>query len=149
MKNLKKVAILILVFALPALITACGNNDSGQQVDAQQQSEAEAVQSSIQAETDQVAAASEVIQTADTKASVDSLIGSWIDINTPERFANITKTDTEYQFEDNEGKYPATFIDGVLKVKASDSVTVDVHIDTETGHMLSVYDGNITEFSKK
>jgi hypothetical protein len=152
MKSSKILVILILVFALVAGMTACGNNktsSSGQQADTQQQSEA--VQSSIQAETDQVAVASEVIPTVDSKASADSLIGSWKDINSPDRIVNITKTDTGYEYADNEGKYPAIFKDGVLKVKVSDSDsdTADIYVDAKTGHMLSVYQGNTSEYSKK
>lgn len=152
MKSSKILVILILVFALPALITACGSNitsSSGQQADAQQQSES--VQSSIKTETEQVTVESEVIPIADPKASVDSLIGSWTDINSPDCFASITKTDTGYEYADNEGKYPATFKDGVLKVKVSDSDsdTADIYIDANTGHMLSDYQGNTSEYSKK
>ena len=150
MKSSKILIILILVLSIPALITACGNNEtsySGQESDTTLQSED--LEASIQSETDQVSVASEVISTADPKASVDSLIGNWTDINSPEYFANITKVDAGYQYEDNEGKYPATFKDGVLKVKVSDSVTADVYIDANTGHMLSVYMGTTFEYIKK
>jgi hypothetical protein len=146
MKSSKIWVIFILVFVLSTIITACGSNEASS---SQQQSEA--VQSSIQAETDQVAAASEVIPTADSKASVDNLLGSWTDINSPDSFANIIKTDTGYQFQDNDGKYPAEFIDGVLKVKVSDNETdtADVYIDVNTSHMLVDYQGSTSEYSKK
>jgi hypothetical protein len=157
MKSFKILVISILVTALLAALSACGNNKNAtdQQSDSQQQTAAtqqsDAAQSSTQAGTGQQAIVTESMQTADPKASVDDLIGSWTDINSPDRFAKITKTDTGYQYEDNEGKYPATYKDGVLKVKVSDNDTdtADIYIDKNTGHMISTYQDNISEYSKK
>jgi predicted small secreted protein len=139
MKSSKILVILFLAFAIPVCMTACGDTSS---ISSDRQ--ATGSQDAAQQATAQLALAA-----AETKASVDGLIGSWTDIASADRFVNITKTDTGYQYEDNEGKYPATFTEGVLKVEVSDSITVDVYIDATTGHMLSVYQENISEFSKK
>lgn len=153
----KMLIVYILMFVLLAGITACGNNNA---ITSDQQSSGQAEvpaatdqQSSDQAEvpaaTDQQATVQGAIPTADTKASVDVLIGSWSDISSPERFANITRIDSGYQYEDNEGKYPGTFKDGVLTLNVSDTDTADVYIDPTTGHMFLVYQDNISEFEKK
>lgn len=132
MKSSKILVVFILVFTLLAVSTACGNYNTG-------------------SSGEQQATAEQLIPTAETSASVDGLIGSWTNISANDRFANITKTDTGYQYEDNDGKYPATFADGVLKVNVSDSDsdTADVYIDAKTGHMLTVYQGSISEYSLK
>ena len=147
MKSSKMLVVFFLVFTLLVGITACGSNETAS---SEEQEEVEQ-QTAVQEDTDLQAAVEQVMPTADSSASVDSLIGSWIDIDSNDRFANITKTDTGYQYEDNEGKYPATFEGGVLKVKVSNSEgdTADVYIDAETGHMLVFYQDSISEHRKK
>lgn len=148
-KNLKTIAILILVFMFFACMTACSGtaNSSGQQNDAQQS--VENTSAPENASTPEAATAEESIPAADSKASADQLIGSWKDISDENNFTNITKTDTGYQYEDNDGEYSATFENGVLKVKASDSDTAEVYIDPKTGHLLTLYQGGLTEYEKK
>ena len=147
MKSSKMLVVFFLVFTLLVGITACGSNETAS---SEEQEEVEQ-QTAVQEDTDLQAAVEQVMPTADSSASVDSLIGSWIDIDSNDRFANITKTDIGYQYEDNEGKYPATFEGGVLKVKVSNSEgdTADVYIDAETGHMLVFYQDSISEHRKK
>lgn len=136
-------------------LCACGSktdavtdSKTADEAQAAKQAEEQAV---IQAQTNQQATAEVVIPTAEADSSVDSLLGNWIDVNSPDRFANITKTESAYQFEDNDGKYTGDFKDGVLKIKVSetDGDTADVYIDAKTGHMFSAYKGDITEFQKK
>lgn len=149
MKSKKMFTIYLLIFALLTSLTACGGkttDPSGQQASSQQTADQ---QEADQQATDLQAAAEQVVPAADPTASVNDLIGSWTDISSTDRFANITNADTEYQYEDNDGKYSATFKDGVLKVKVSDSETADVYLDEKTGHMLVVYQGEPAEFSKK
>jgi predicted small secreted protein/predicted small lipoprotein YifL len=85
----------------------------------------------------------------DTAVEASNLVGSWVDVTSPDRFVNITQDGTDYQYEDNEGKLPAVFKDGILKVQVSDTETADVYIDTETGHLFTVYQDNIAEYTKK
>jgi hypothetical protein len=146
--------VYILLLVLLTCITACGNNTSGfpdqqvsgQKLDVQEKTNTE---SDTQVGTGQGDVVQGELPAADTKASVDGLIGSWTGIDSADRFVNITKTDTGYQYEDNEGKYPAEYKDGTLKIKISDSDTADVYIDAESGHMLSVYQDNLSEYKKK
>ena len=149
MKSKNMFTIYLLLFALLTSLTACGGkttDPSGQQASIQQTAEQ---QEADQQATDLQAVAEQIVSAADPTAIIDDLIGSWTDISSTDRFANITKADTEYQYEDNDGKYSATFKDGVLKVKVSDSETAVVYLDAKIGHMLVVYQGEPTEFSKK
>jgi hypothetical protein len=96
----------------------------------------------------EAATAEEVIPTADPSESIDSLLGTWTDVNSVDRFAEITKTDTGYLYKDNEGTYPATFKDGKLTLQLSDTETAEVSYDIKTGHMFSIYQDSPTEFKK-
>jgi hypothetical protein len=140
MKSTKKLVICILAFILLVSLTACGGASSQQGSD---QSATDKPAVAEQATVEQVADA------PDTKVSGDALAGSWVDINSPDRFVKITKTGDVYEYEDNEGKLPATFANGVLKLKVSDTDTADVYINAETGNLLSVYQDNISEYKKK
>lgn len=99
--------------------------------------------------TAQVEVVEQTMPTVDAGASADSLIGDWIDITADDRFAKITKTETGYQYEDNDGVYEATFADGKLIVTVSDTETADVYLDAQTGHMYLIYQDNPTEFKRK
>jgi hypothetical protein len=145
MKIRNILAISILTFSLLSSMAACGNKNT----DAAEQSAEEAQQAIIQQATDQQATVEQALEKPDSDITIDKLIGSWVDVTSPDRFVNITKVGEEYQYEDNEGKLPATFTDGVLKVKISDTDTADVYIDTKTDHLLCVYQDNISEFAKK
>lgn len=147
MKSIRALAVSTALFVLLAGLAACADNtgdtgDSSGQPSSQQAGEEKA-------EAPQVATVEQVIEAPDTGADVDSLIGSWIDITSEDRFVNITKNGDEYQYEDNEGILPATFQDGVLKLKVSDTETADVYINPENGYLTLVYLDNISEFKKK
>lgn len=164
MKSTKILVVLILVSSMFAVMTACGNNGSSSGQSTGTQQTAPQADSDQQA-TDQAASDTQPVDTEGTYAqetateemptilqdSIDTLIGDWTDVSASDRFAKITKTDSGYQYEDNDGNYPATFADGILKVKVSDSDsdTADVFIDAKTGHMLMTFQGIISEFSKK
>ena len=143
-KNVKAFTIVFLIFILLFSMAACGTNSTetnDQQADDQQADD--------QAATDQQITAVQAVPEADTNALVDNLIGSWTNINSSDRYITITKTESGFLYEDNEGKYDATFENGILKVKVADSETADVYIEAETGHLLSVYQGDPSEFEKK
>lgn len=143
MKNLKVVIVLISTFALIIGLSACGDNtaSSGQQSDTQV--------TTVQETEKQTEVVEQVMPSPDQKASADNLVGNWVGIDSPDFFVKITKTDAGYEYEDNEGKYTATFVDGVLKVQVGDNDTADVYINPETGHLLTSYQENTSEYSKK
>lgn len=140
MKSKKILVVCILMFVLLISVAACGSKDT---TSTESQT---IVEEQVSAEP---ATATQVIPTPDSAATVDALVGNWVDINSADRFANITKVGEEYQYEDNDGKYSATFKDGKLLLKVNDTETADVYVDEKTGHMFTVYQGNPTEFSKK
>ena len=147
MKSRKVLFIGTLMVALLFVLSGCGSGgdtgDSSDQSAVAEESVAAVAETVEQAMTEQIAEA------VDTKASVDELVGNWVDIVEADRFVNITKEGTEYQYEDNEGKLPASFENGVLKVKVSDTETADVYIDTDSRHLLLTYQDNISEYAKK
>jgi hypothetical protein len=139
MKSKKILVVSILIFVIIASLAACGSSSS---------STSTASTAASQAATAQPATATQVIPTADPAATVDGLIGSWQDINSADRHADISKVGDAYQYVDNDGTYPATFANGKLTLKVNTD-TADVFVDAKTGHMFTIYQGNPTEFSKK
>ena len=138
MKNRRFLAVCLLIFVLVMSFAACGSKSS--------------TDTSADASTTvaaQPGTVENVIPTADPAALVDGLVASWQDINSADRFANITKVGDGYQYEDNDGKYMGTFASGKLVVKVSDTENADVFVDAKTGHMFLIYQGQPTEFSKK
>jgi hypothetical protein len=87
--------------------------------------------------------------TPDANASVDSLIGSWVQVEDATLFANITKTETGYAYEDNDSKYTAAFLDGVLTVNVAEMSAARVYIDAKSGELVLEYQGGETKFKKK
>jgi ABC-type oligopeptide transport system substrate-binding subunit len=139
MKSKKILVVCILMFVLLFSIAACGSKDTSSTED--QTTVAEEVSA-------EPATATQTIPTPDPSATVDALLGTWVDINTPEETVNITKVGEEYQYEDKDGKYTGTFKDGKL-ILTVETETAEVYIDSKTGHMFTVYQDNPTEFSKK
>lgn len=142
-KNLKYLVILVLAVTLTFGLAACGGSDSGEGEDKEVVEE-----STAPAEPDTV---EEALPEVDTSASVDVLVGNWVDISDSQYFANITKDGEVYKYEDNDGTYEATFKDGKLLVPVSDAADdfAEVYVDTGTGHLLVLYQGGIAEFEKK
>ena len=135
------VLAIVIMFAL----FGCGGNADNSSGNAPSSGE------SVVAVTEVVEqeASDKIADAVDEKASADDLVGNWKDITDEARFVNITKTDAGYEYEDNEGKLPSEFSEGILKVKVSDTETADVYIDTASGHLFLVYQDNISEFEKK
>jgi hypothetical protein len=151
MQGFKFTALSVLLIIILVCFSGCGNSgtdSSGTQANSQQ-TEQTVVQSNSNANETVSEIAEETLPTADPKANGDALLGSWKDISADDIFADITKTETGYQYEDSDGKYDATFLDGVLKVKVSDTDTADVYIDPSTGHMFLSYQGGLVEYEKK
>lgn len=139
MKKLKVLIALVAIFSILLATSACGKKEES--TGEQQVSE----QTSAPVEATVV----EAVPSPDANSTVDALLGSWVDTSDPQRFVDITKTDAGYEYKDNEGSYPATFADGVLKVKATETDTADVYIDAKTGYMVTVMQDDLTEFKKK
>jgi cytoskeletal protein RodZ len=167
-KDLRKFSVITLIFLMLMFLTilsSCGstidqqiaaaglqNSTTGQLPVADQQvstsdqlpvSDQQADSSSTDSSAEQ-----STLSAVDTAASADDLIGTWKDANDDTQTAKITKTDSGYELEQSDGKYPATFANGVLKVKATDTDTADVYIDKQTGHLILSYQGGITEYVK-
>lgn len=142
-KNMKYFVAAILAMSLIFSLAACGGNDS-----AAADAEASVEERTVPAEPDTV---KEVLPEADTSSTGDVLIGSWKDISDPALLANISKIDTGYQYEDNEGVYAATFESGKLKVSVSEDAAdfAEAYVNPETGHLLVLYQGGVSEFEKK
>jgi uncharacterized iron-regulated membrane protein len=164
MKRMKSIFLCLFTLSCIAVLAACGSKaaeltqgqqTTGQQVQEQGQDGQAAGQEATAAQTDSPAATAEqevveqTLPSSDPNASIDSLLGKWVDISSADRFAEITKTDTGYLYKDNDGEYEASFAEGKLTVKVSEDAAADVHIDPATGHLLLIYDDNISEFSKK
>lgn len=142
-KNLKLLVVLVLALTLVSGLAACGGSDS-----AGKDATAVVEENTAPAEP---ATVEEVLPEVDTGSNVDALVGNWKDVTDPALFANITKTDAAYQYEDNDGKYAATFENGKLKVQVSEDAAdlAEVYIDTGTGHLFVLYQGGLSEFEKK
>ncbi len=161
MKFTKTFVVLFLAFIFTAVLAACGGSNSADSTaeysstdwSASPSESLSTAEAAVQAQTNQEATVEAALPPADTeKANDENLLGTWTDVNAPDRYVTITKTDSGYEYEDNEGKYPATLVDGVLKVQVSESDatdTADAYIETESGHLLSVYQDNQAEFMKK
>lgn len=143
MSSLKKLSILILVAAFVFVLVSCGDNSASTE---QPIVEEITVEAAPVPETEV-----QTVPAADTEVGSEIFIGSWKDIESEESFVNITKTDAEFTYEDNDGKYSATFQEGVLKVQVSDveGDTADVYINSESGHLILSYQGSLSEYEKK
>lgn len=84
----------------------------------------------------------------DSKAKAESFIGEWKNVDDYNQITKITKSGNGYQYEDNDGKYEATFEKGKLKVKISDGDFAEVAMNSETKNMIMTYQGSVVEFKK-
>lgn len=103
------------------------------------------------AETVEQNVAEQITETVDKAVGDEELLGSWVGAYDDTLVANISKNGDEYEFEDNDGKYKGTFVDGILKVAVSDQEgdTADVYINKENGNLVLVYMENIIEYARK
>ncbi len=138
-KNLKRLIVFVIAVTLALGLIACG---SGQGTEAPDGETAAALEP---------ATVEEAIPDADTGSSPDILIGSWKGISDPDSFANITKTEAGYQYEDNDDVYEAAFAEGKLKIRVSEDAAdiAEAYVDTETGNLLVLYQGGLSKFEKK
>jgi len=85
------------------------------------------------------------------EAAADKLTGEWADINDAARVVKISSNGSEYQYADPDGTYAGTVKDGVLTIQISDAEndTAEVFIDAKTGNLVTNYQGDIYEFTKK
>ena len=83
--------------------------------------------------------------------AIDKLLGKWEDINDAAKVVTITSNGDGYQYEDSDGTYSGTLKDGVLTIKISDAQndTATVFIDSKTHNLVTNYQGDIYEFSRK
>lgn len=84
-------------------------------------------------------------------AAVDKLLGEWNDVINDGRYVKITKEGDTYKYEDNDGAYSGKMQDGILVIQVSESPddTARVFIDASTGNLVTDYQGDIYEFSRK
>jgi hypothetical protein len=147
MKTKRMLVVFISLIFILVTFTACGGNSSSEQVSSDQQVSGNVTGS--QSDTDAQAVANQDVPVPDPKVSADGLIGSGTDISSPDRFITIVKSGEEYQVEDNEGKYPGTFKDGVLSIQVTDLDKAEIFVDPKSGHLFSFFQYNQTEYKKK
>lgn len=146
MKTTKKILIICMTaLVLTFTFVACGVGSSELEVIP---TDEQSVQQQSEGKPDKEVVTQEpAVQ--DTNVDASDLTGSWTDVSDGSRFVNITQDGDEYVYEDNEGKLPAGYKDGALEVKLSDTDTAKVYIDKSTGHLMLVYQDNMSEFKKK
>lgn len=156
--NLRKSYIAMVVMALIFSLAACGGSSG---TDAS--SGSAAVSSADQQEVvDKLAEDAEAVPEPDTQTaavstdssaqtSEEKLLGEWADINDETRTVKITANGSEYEYTDPDGAYKGTVKDGVLTIKISDAEndTAMVFIDSKTGNLVTNYQGDIYEFTRK
>jgi hypothetical protein len=133
------VSCMVVLISLLAF-TSCGSNSS----------EAGLQSTGVQADaTPEEEVVEQTLAEADIKADAADLTGNWIDVSEESRFVNITQNGEEYTYEDNEGVLQAAFKDGVLEVKVTGIDTARVYLDQTTGHLMFIYQDNVSEYRKK
>lgn len=148
--NKMKIAAYCLVAALLAVsATACSGPSEADSEALTSITEISPDEMAVEQMTGQQESIEQTIPAADASATVDQLVGRWVDISMPERFASISKDGDGYQYEDNDGKYPAAFEEGMLKVKVSDTDSADVYMDSATGYLIVSYQGDVLEFQRE
>ena len=139
MRKLKVIALILVVMLAATLFISCGAKNEG---------ETTTGEGSVVGDVSSESSAPTL--NIDTKATVDTILGSWVDVSDSSRFANITKSeDGNYTWEDNEGKYKATFKEGALTINVNDSETATAYYDAKSGQLVCVYGGQETRFTKK
>jgi hypothetical protein len=148
----KYLLAVFLVFTLIFSLSACGSSKDSSTAEVSSISAADQ-----QAAVDKLAADAEKIPEPDTKAAAatnangDDLLGNWSDVADASRGLTISKTGDVFQYKDNDGTYTGTVKDGVLTIKISDAEndTAMVFIDPKTKNLVTNYQGDIYEYSKK
>jgi hypothetical protein len=159
--NIRKFCITALILVMLSSLVACGGSTNAdnassdvapvsstdeQKVVDQLSEEAEAVpQPAIQE------AASEVATDSSTQTEEEKLLGDWTDINDETRLVKVSVNGSEYTYTDPDGSYKGTFKDGILTIKISEAEndTAKVFIDSKSGNLVTNYQGDIYEFTRK
>jgi predicted small lipoprotein YifL len=140
MKFFNRGLIFVLVFIFIISLAACGNKapvDIGEFA-------TETAGSSNTTENTHVN-----LPAPDPNSGIEDLLGTWVEINDTTRLATITKNGEDYQYEDNDSKYPAIFEDGLIGVKVSDTEVADVFYDAASGNLIMSFQGTETRFKRK
>ena len=157
-----KFLAIVIVFLMIFSLAACGGDN------AEESASAAAVSSEVQKEViKELAEKAAEVPVPDTQAaasadaaadvneaessSIEKLLGDWTDVNDVSRIVKITENAGQYDYEDADGKYPGTYKDGILTITISDAEndTAMVFLDVKTGNMVTNYQGDIYEFSRK
>lgn len=129
---------MVIVFS----ISACGGSSEGNQASSESQVQ-------VAEETPFV----DDIPTPDVETvnpiTVDTFIGEWQEGEAQDRLVTISKTDSGFEYKDNEGAYPATFAEGVLKLNVAENDYAKVFIDSKSGKIYLSYQDSLTELIKK
>lgn len=145
MRKLKLRSLIpLLILILSAVLTACGGSDTSIDSSSSVSTSIEVAENDSQ-EIDSLAP-------PEPQATVDILLGEWVDVDYPERYVKITKTSTGYLYEDNDGKYNATFEKGVLKLNVSvytESENAEAYYENKLGNMVMIYKETLSKFKKK
>lgn len=143
LKNLIVIGIVctVVLFAF----TGCGSkSDEGTSGETAAQEQVEAVPETVVQNT-----AEQITESADVETTVDEFEGSWVGVDDATLFVNITKAGDQYEYEDNDGKYQASFSEGILKVVVAENDTADVYVDKESGNLVLVYMDSTIQYVKK
>jgi hypothetical protein len=159
-KSLSIAVVIVMIFSLAACggSKEDGSQESASISSAEQQEvinqlaeEAAAVPEPDTQAAVEAAATQDSSTVQDSSAATDKLTGEWADINDAARVVKITSNGSEYQYADPDGTYAGTVKDGVLTIQISDAEndTAEVFIDAKTGNLVTNYQGDIYEFTKK
>lgn len=155
MKERKWFVIALLIVL--TVLSACGSNQNKSTESNGSSNDGSEMNDSV-AENDDTGNRTENITLSkpNPNATVDQLLGEWVDIDSPDRWVLISEKPNDmaypYYFEDNEGKYKASFETGELKVVLSQAIDfnyMSVFFDEALGNMVYVYEGEVSKFSKK
>jgi hypothetical protein len=134
--------MLCLIVLLPVLLTsACGrqSSDPAEELSDEQQAVLTPEQEEVDLE----------LAVPDSGSVAEEIMGNWVGAGDDSRFVNIERNGDEFLYEDNEGIFAGTFEKGVLKVKVTDTDVAQAYFDNTTGHLLLVYQDDISEFRRK
>lgn len=157
--NLKGLMASILVLVMIFSLAACGgsnNASSDAPATISTADQQEVINNLAQEAADVPKPDTQIIEGTTSPDSTapdteNKLLGEWADINDATRIVKVTKNGEEYQYADPDGTYNGTMKDGILTIKISDAEndTAMVFIDSKTGNLVTNYQGDIYEFTKK
>ncbi|MDH7578606.1 MAG: hypothetical protein QHH75_12520 [Bacillota bacterium] len=78
----------------------------------------------------------------------DKFLGEWVNVNDSSDWAKIIRSGNSYIWEDSDGKYPAVYKDGILRVSVGIGEGY-VSFDEKTGHLVASYLGHKEEYKRK